>query len=139
VKRRYIRSSRANWWRGRPDDRLGEEFILQGDDPDIEFVVTFHNFSSLIQSEQRLAARVCIFDESWQAYVVWRDLFEALGEMARLNGAYAGSTFRVSPDEFEAILCRLGIPEDMSYIESDFKMPPLVVRRAAFADQREEW
>jgi hypothetical protein len=114
--RTFIRCSRA-WYA--EANRIGaafdhkEEFILsqgvhdQEDDvPQIEIVVVFDTLGQNAGSP----ARLCIFDESWQALVGWRDLWDALAREADEGGGMSGH-FTCTPDRLQEILENCGFED----------------------------
>lgn len=126
--RSYIRSDRA-WYAsgnelGPGYPNAAEVILSQGTQqdyeagervPQIEIVVAWHDWGHKATfdaptrypgSRHKWSASVCIFDESWQALTLWRDLWDELARLADEGGGMAH--FHIDPDDFETLVQRLG-------------------------------
>jgi hypothetical protein len=100
MKRTYVRYSEQ--WYAQP---VGEpEFVLRQRDPQLEVIVSWP------LARLGIAAHIEIYDQSWQAFALWPDLFATLAALADEGGGMAAD-FACSPDEFEAVLKELGFEE----------------------------
>lgn len=110
--RTYIRTSEA-WYA--QANRIGDghetvdEFILQqgqhGDPdgvPQIELIVRWRKVPG--------GAHVGVYDESWQAFSLWADLWMRLGDEAAFGGGMAGN-YSCGPDDFVEILEACGFED----------------------------
>lgn len=127
VVRSYVRSDRA-WYAHAnsigPGHPVAAEIVLaQGtqedftrgqDAPQIEVVAEWRDLGPGPRS--KWACRVGIWDESWQALVWWRDLWDRLAAYSGERGGMKGDP-AIDPDDFEAILRELGF-EDRTPVDA---------------------